>query len=129
MHSRRARRVLVSWIAILAILMATLGPSISHALGAKDAGAWTEICTSLGSKWVDADGDTGGESPVPSGAHPLEHCPCCSLHANGIAVPAAPLAAVPVLLPAHDLPIALLAVPRTLFAWLSAQPRAPPHFS
>ena len=106
-----------------------LAPAISHALASKNGASWTEVCTSAGAKWINAGGDTSDESPVPSGAHPLEHCPYCSLHANAIAVPTAPAAAVPVLLPAHDLPIAFLAAPRTLHAWVSAQPRAPPLFS
>lgn len=125
----RATRALTSWIAVLAILMAALAPSISHALGTRNAASWLEVCSAAGAKWVNAGGDTDDKSPVPSGAHPLEHCPYCSLHANAIAIPAKPAAAVPVLLPAHDLPTAFLAAPRTLHAWVSAQPRAPPSFS
>lgn len=109
--------------------MAALAPSISHALVAESAASWVEVCSAAGAKWVNAGGDAGDTSPVPSGAHPLEHCPYCSLHASAIAVPPTPSAAVPVLLPAHDLPIAFLAAPRTLHAWVSAQPRAPPSVS
>jgi hypothetical protein len=129
MRFRRTTRVLTSWMAVLAILMAALVPSISHALGSKNGSSWVEVCTSVGAKWVSAGGDAGDETPAPSRTHSLEHCPYCSLHANAVTVPAAPAVTVPVLLLAHDLPIAFLAAPRTLYAWVSAQPRAPPLFS
>jgi hypothetical protein len=129
MQRQRASRILTSWLAILALLMAALAPSISHALGSKFGPSWVEVCTPSGAKWVQAGSGAGDEAPATSGAHPLEHCPYCSLHANDIAVPAASVASAPLLLPAHDLPIAFLAAPRTLYAWVSAQPRAPPQFS
>ncbi len=129
MRCRRVTRVLTSWLAILAILMAAFAPSISHALGSKFGPSWVEVCTPSGAKWVQAGNGAGDEAPALSGGHLLEHCPYCSLHANAIAVPATPVASVPLLLPPHDLPIAFLAVPRTLYAWVSAQPRAPPQFS
>jgi hypothetical protein len=129
MRFYRAARALTSWIAVVAVLMAALAPSISHALGTNDGATWVEICTAAGAKWVKAGGQIGDKSPVPSGAHALDHCPYCSLHADAIAIPAAPAATVPVLRPAHDLPIGFLAAPRTLHAWVSAQPRAPPSFS
>jgi hypothetical protein len=129
MRFRRTTRVLTSWMAVLAILMAALAPSISHALESKNGPSWVEICTSVGAKWVNAGGDAGDEAPSFPGAHPQEHCPYCSLHVNAIAIPAAPVAVFPVLLPAGDFPIAFLAAPRTLHAWVSAQPRAPPRFS
>lgn len=129
MRLRRVSRVLTSWMAVLAVLMAALAPSISHALGSKNGGSSIEICTSVGAKWVNAGGGNGDEAPKTPSAHPLEHCPYCSLHATTIPIPAASIATVPVLLPAHDLPIAFLAAPRTLHAWVSAQPRAPPLLS
>ena len=129
MQRRPFSRTLTSWLAILAILMSALAPSISHALGSKFGPSWVEICTPSGAKWVQAGSGTSDEAPASPGGHLLEHCPYCSLHANAIAVPATPVASVPLLLPAHDLPIAFLAAPRTLYAWVSAQPRAPPQFS
>lgn len=126
MQFRRATRVLTSWIAVLAILVAALAPSISHALAGKNGTDWIEVCSAAGAKWINADDETGNKSPVPSGGHPFEDCAYCSLHAKAIAIPAAPTAAVPFFRPGHGRPIAFLAAPRTLHAWVSAQPRAPP---
>ena len=113
----------------MAILMAALAPSISHALGAKNGASWVEVCTTVGAKWVQPDGSVTDKAPASGYAHPFEHCPYCSLHANAIAIPPAPLALVPALALSHPLPAAFLAAPRTLHAWVSAQPRAPPQFS
>jgi hypothetical protein len=129
MRLHRATRILTSWIAVLAVLMAALAPSISHALESRNASSWIEVCTSGGAKWAQPDGASNDEAPAPSDAHPFEHCPYCSLHANAIAICAGAVSRFPVLLPASDLPIAFLPAPRTLCAWVSAQPRAPPLFS
>jgi Protein of unknown function (DUF2946) len=123
MRFHRSARLLTSWMAVLAILMAALAPSISHALGAKNGASWTEVCSTVGSKWVQPDGSSTDPAPASGDAHLFEHCPYCSLHANAIAVPAAPVgwAQVPAL--SHPVPTAFLAAPRTLHAWVSAQPR------
>lgn len=128
MRFHRASRVLTSWIAALAILMAAVAPSISHALGAKTGASWIEICTSAGAKWVQP-GDRADKKAPAGKTHPFEHCPYCSLHANATAIPAAP-AVLALTISASDLlPAAFLLAPRTLYAWASAQPRAPPQFS
>lgn len=129
MHFCRCARLLTSWIAVLAILMSALAPSISHALGTKNGASWIEVCSTVGSKWLQPDRSSTDPAPASGSAHLFEHCPYCSLHANAIAVPAAPvgLAQAPVL--SHPVPTAFLAAPRTLHAWVSAQPRAPPQFS
>ena len=129
MRFRRASRALTSWIAVLAILMAALAPSISHALGAKNGASWIEVCTSVGAKWVQPDGSSTDQAPASGDVHPFEHCPYCSLHANAIAIPAAPVGLSPALSLSDLLPTAFLAAPRTLYAWVTAQPRAPPQFS
>ena len=124
-----ASRVLTSWIAVLAILMAALAPSISHALNAKAGASWIEICTSVGAKWVQPEGSASDQAPASGVAHLLEHCPYCSLHGNAIAIPAAPAVLELTISPSDLIPSAFLAAPRTLHAWVSAQPRAPPQFS
>jgi hypothetical protein len=129
MQLHRTVRVLTSWLAVLAILMAGLAPSILHALGSRIGSSEVEICTSVGAKWVYVGGNASDETPAPSGTHSFDHCPYCSLHANAIAIPASPAATLPAPPLAHDLPIAFLAAPRTLAAWVSAQPRAPPLLS
>lgn len=129
MRFHRASRVMTSWIAVLAILMAALAPSISHALGAKNGASWIEVCTSVGAKWVQPDGSSKDQAPASGDVHPFEHCPYCSLHANAVAIPAAPVVPALAISSSDLLPTAFLAAPRTLYAWVSAQPRAPPQFS
>ena len=127
MRAVRAHRRLTSWIAALAILLASLAPALSHALASATGTNWVEICTTQGSKWIQA-GDDGTEGS-PASAHTLEHCPYCSLHAPTLGLPPAPPVGQLPLRLSHEVPLAFLFAPRTLHAWLSAQPRAPPLFS
>lgn len=127
MRAFRAHRRLTTWIAALAILLASLAPSLSHALASGSGANWIEICTTQGSKWI-AAGEDGSER-APASAHVLKHCPYCSVHAPALGLPPSnDSAQLPSRL-AHEIPLAFLAAPRTLHAWVSAQPRAPPLFS
>ena len=132
MRMGRTSRVMTSWIAVLAILMATLAPSVSRAFAAKAGSPWVEVCSSTGATWILTQGndEEQKQAPAPSGTHPLKHCPSCSPHANAIAVPAVPPGVlVPVSASTRDLPIAFAAAPRMRHAWVSAPPRAPPPIS
>jgi len=124
MQFRRITRLVASWIAVLAVLMAALAPAASHAVGSQGAASWVEVCTAQGSRWV--QNDAGGDS-IPGAEHALEHCPYCSIHPNAVGIPPAPLQDLPAAGLAHAVPQAFLAAPRTLHAWVSAQPRAPPQ--
>lgn len=125
-------RRLAGWIALVAVLLATLAPAISHALNqARSASApspWLSVCTAQGAQQVlpasaAADDEAGH---LPGSAPWLEHCPCCGAHAPTLGLPpAAATSALDEAL-AHALPRAFLAAPRTLHAWSSAQARAPP---
>jgi hypothetical protein len=122
---RPVHRIFVSWLAILAMVMAALAPAVSHALGKSSPVTWAEICTT-GSKRVAVEGDAAGKNSVPGPAHLLEHCPFCSLHGAAMGMPpASDLAIAVVTLPAET-PAAFLHAARTQDVWVSAQPRAPP---
>ncbi|TXC62134.1 DUF2946 domain-containing protein [Piscinibacter aquaticus] len=103
-HACRSR-VVNSWIAILAVLMTSLAPAISHAMGTRGPATWTGICASAGAKRVLLDAQHDSDKSVPGAANPLEHCPYCGLHADGF--PDTPS------LPSMELSV-----------WSSAQPRA-----
>lgn len=124
----RRRLKLVSWIACLAMLLSALVPALSHAFVSADAG-WMEICSASGAKFVRIDGSGEKQSGSPKSPllHATDHCPSCGLHVADMDLPPAPPAelAAP-LLPAHDVPALFLHAPRTLHAWATAQPRAPP---
>lgn len=115
---------------MLVVLLASLAPSLSHALGAAQGPSWVEICTAQGSKWVQGDSADSGESKnAPAAAHLLEHCPYCSIHTPALGLPPTPLVVPLDLGHEAEVPPAFLAAPRTSHAWVSAQPRAPPLFS
>lgn len=109
----------------MAIVLASLAPSLTHALGFAQGGSRIEVCTAQGSKWIDEADD--GSPTAPSAAHVFEHCPYCSIHMPDLGMPPSPTV-VPLLIEGHgEYPPAFYAAPRPLFAWRSAQPRAPPH--
>ena len=126
MRAARAHRRFTSWIAALAILLSALAPALSHALAADGGASWVEICTTQGSKWIQAE---DGSEGAPASTHVLDHCPYCSLHAPTLGLPPTGLVGPLPLQLSHEVPLAFLFAPRTLHAWLSAQPRAPPLFS
>lgn len=127
MSTARAHRRLTGWIAALAILLASLAPALSHALASATGTPWIEICTTQGSKWIQAGED--GSERTPGSAHVLDHCPYCSLHAPMLGLPPAEHPSQLPLVLSHETPLAFLSAPRTLHAWVRAQPRAPPLFS
>ena len=126
-----AMRSLMSKMAIVAILLGSLMPAISHLVRAGGGDAWVEVCTALGTKRISADNaDPAGSEQAPSPLlHVFEHCPYCSLHMTAMGLPPAlPYEAVLAQL-GFALPASGLRSPRTSFAWAPAQPRAPPAFS
>ncbi|RYF36667.1 MAG: DUF2946 domain-containing protein [Comamonadaceae bacterium] len=129
MRPLRAQRLLTTWIAVMAFLMASLAPSLSHALGLGQGqgGSLVEICTGHGTAWVLDESEGPGDAPAVSNL--LAHCPGCVNHGPALGLPpttdAAPLALA---LPSF-FPPAFLQAPRTQHAWRSASQRGPPRFS
>lgn len=126
-----SRHRLPAWIALVAMLALALLPTVSHALAfARGGSAWAEVCTPQGMRLValDASQTADPAAPVQAAGH-LEHCPFCALAADAPPLPPAPAAALPQPLAATAVPALFLQAPRPLFAWASAQPRAPPLFS
>jgi hypothetical protein len=114
-------------MALLAILMGSLAPSLSHALAKVAGDSRVEVCTTQGIEWIEAGHD--GTKPAPASPHAFDHCFYCSPHAPGLGpLPETHRGYLPVGL-AHGVSRAVLAAPRTLDGWLGAQPRAPPLFS
>lgn len=127
MISSRLTRRITAALACLAILMAALAPSISHALSdaGKPRSLWAEICSSAGLKLVKVD--LGSELPAhgePASA--FDHCPFCQTHGGMPALPSSAAFFVPASLGSFAFPPLYYQAPRTLFAWASPQSRAPP---
>jgi hypothetical protein len=134
----RQRRVVFSWIAILAILLNALMPTVSVALensrgkAVGGNGDWTEVCSVQGSTWIRlaADGSLLEQTDrkptgAPASAHG-EHCPYCLTHAASFALPPAPALVLPVWMPRADILPQNEPQARTPVAWLAPAARAPP---
>jgi hypothetical protein len=125
---RQRQRHPAVWIALVAMLAFALLPTLSRALAfaGSDPSAWAEVCTSQGMKWVSTADANAGASGAPAQALPLDPCGFCPLAGAGLAPP--PMAPQVVSLPLRgaEPPPLFLHAPRTLHAWCSAQPRAPP---
>jgi hypothetical protein len=124
-HGRSNRTL--RWAALLALLMATLAPSVAQALrhARSEILPWSQLCSATGGKRVVFEPQSDDPSSNAR-MHALEQCGVCASQHGGWAPP--PVAPVVALRP--DLQ-ALAPKPRPLpalvpFAWLLAQPRAPP---
>nr|WP_315465159.1 DUF2946 domain-containing protein [uncultured Rhodoferax sp.] len=131
-----ARRTIVQWIAILAVLMNALVPSVSMALHASPGSSsplqWVEVCASQGSTWVllGADGSVleerqGKPVDVPSALH-AEHCLYCLTHADSLALAAEDAPELALLQAAAVHGIEAVTAPRTGSPWRAQVARAPP---
>lgn len=127
MPALRHRQRLASWIALLALVLGALAPTVSRAMAwaASDALPFGVVCS------ANPDARTQGTAPGDAGdgahhASVFEHCPFCSIHAPDLALPSAESIALPLQGLAAAEPQLFLRAPRTLHAWASAQPRAPP---
>ena len=126
MRLRRPTRLVSSWLAILAVLMAALAPAITQALPDPGTPVAVEVCTAQGAQWLDVT-SSGDPTPSPGLGHALHHCPYCSLHADALVLPVMP-GAVPALPRPQAAPALLPAeVPSADRPWTCAQPRAPPR--
>jgi hypothetical protein len=120
------------WSTLVALVLATLVPSLAHALrhARGEALPFGEICTSTGTMRVIAlnSNDSDG-APASSQAHAFEQCLTCALHHGASAPPPALPSVASVQTAAPALPALFLHAPRPLFVWSAAQPRAPPSVS
>ena len=108
-------------------------PTVSHALAAAGGPApWNEICTSQGmsSMAVAGDADEAGKLPASDPSlNKFEHCAFCGAGAGHMAPPVAARVELNAPELSNALPALFLQAPYPLFAWWSAQPRAPPQLS
>jgi len=117
-----------SWLMVVVMFVASLVPALSQAAraaSASDSGL-VSVCTSIGVIWVDPASGEVREPPVQGhGAGHFERCPCCFTHAPHLP-PADPAVLLLISVRRTEMPYLYHHAPRPLFAWSSAQPRAPP---
>jgi hypothetical protein len=119
---------ITAWLALLAVLLATLAPHVSFALPVKGSDVWIEVCSHQGTKLVKLDGGETQFPSTPTAKHP-GHCAFCLSHAGPFDLAPATGHQFPVL-PPEGLPSPLYhRGPLPLFLWTPSQSRAPPRSS
>ncbi len=115
-------------IALFAVLLAALAPTISHAVAASsDAKTpWVQVCDGMNVKWVQVDAEGKPISPSQAASH-FDHCPFCLNHGGEIGVLQNSLPLFALRIERESFPDRFYQSPRPLFIWATAQPRAPPY--
>lgn len=129
----KTRRIIFSWIAVLAILLNALMPTLAQALVVDkgEGSAWVEVCSAQGISWVSAGAEAGLPTQEPKNAPGLVQaakCAYCLVHADSFALPPAMPAAPRLLQPAADrlLPAAQRPM-QSRALWALPSVRAPPR--
>lgn len=112
----------LSWVAVFAL---TLLPSLARVVNATTQSGWVEVCSVQGMRWVAPDGKLSERGPGGQSALHGEQCPLCG-GAGAVALASTAATALPPAFEAGFIAPLFLYAPRPLFAWSSAQPRAPP---
>ncbi|MDG5977559.1 lipoprotein [Hydrogenophaga taeniospiralis CCUG 15921] len=120
----RAHRRFTAWLAMLAMVLGALAPTVAQAVVASsDHDGWVQVCSVSGMVWVQADADpASGDAPMASGAM---DCPWCSLHGGVPGLPPVSAGAEPLAPQAEPLPI-YLRTAALRGTWASGLARAPP---
>ena len=121
----------ISFIALLAMVMLVLAPTVSKVIAAERTDSnLVEICTTEGTKWLSASelgqAASAGHDQGPSSVH--DHggdCPYCNLQTTKFLSPVVHSCAITKSLAL--LPPLFYQAPRPLFAWALQPARAPPH--
>ncbi len=129
MFLTRLQRRFTAWVALLALVLGALAPTVTQAMVVdSDRADWLEVCGVSGMVWVKADtGEVRDQSP--DGSTPMsdasQHCPWCTLHGGAAGLP---VVALQLDLPPRltDLPPAFYRAPLATTVWAPAQSRAPP---
>ena len=111
--------------------MSVLAPTVTHMIAAGSGNvAWTEVCSSVGIKLVDASSvqNTSPATPDHDMSHP-DHCPFCFTHAGSFGLLPSVHVILPLVLATYPLPTLFYQSSQPLFAWAVAQPRGPPAIS
>jgi hypothetical protein len=110
----------------MAALSMAVMPTLAHALAFANGDDTTQICTPQGMKIVSLDPWSAEEGGAPTSQASLDHCPYGMLASGAAPLPASPSQWHAQAAGTAEAPPAFFQAPRTLFAWASAQPRAPP---
>ena len=133
------KKRLLAFIAMLAILLNALAPSISHALSSKQTLPWQEICTQNSIKLIFtgtgentdryANSTTQGNDKNPASHMPMVDCGYCVTHAGSDSISAQSFALPTTAIALRLFPALFYSSPDKLYIWAASNPRAPPLIS
>jgi hypothetical protein len=124
----RIHRRFTTWLAMLALVMSALAPTVSQAVVmSSDRADWLEVCTTTGVMWVKADSVATDDGTMPMVGHD-QGCDICTHIVTG-APPVLSGIATPVMGQPSARPQTLVASAHPAVLWASAQSRAPPLFA
>ena len=124
MHKTRQRRRYLAWLLCAAMLMTALMPALSRAFAPERAAspAWLEICSAMGTRYVQAPDTSDNTDKRSSG---MNDCPYCRVHSDMPVLPPSP-PLVPQGAILSERPALFYHAPTPLYAWVIAHPRGPP---
>ncbi|WP_066273591.1 DUF2946 domain-containing protein [Hydrogenophaga palleronii] len=128
MRFPRATHRIAAWLAMLAMVLGALAPTLAQAVVAAQGGpGWMQVCSASGMVWVqtDAQGDLADMDVGKSMADASRHCPWCQLH-GAAGLPPAPLAVTDLAAPTAA-PLWRASVDEPATFWPAAPSRAPPR--
>ena len=124
----RIHRRFTTWLAMLALVMSALAPTVSQAVVmSSDRGDWLEVCTTTGVMWVKADTAEAEDGTLPMVGHD-QGCDACTHSVTG-APPMLTAIAVPALWLSSEQPQVRASSAHPAVPWASVQSRAPPFFA
>ena len=123
----RAHHRFTAWLALLAMVLGALAPTVAQAMvRVSDRAQWVEVCSVSGMAWVKADAvaqQTADNDAPATGAS--MSCPWCTLHSGAAGLP--PVTAVAEPWPRQtDHPPAFYRAVSLSGTWAVAHARAPP---
>lgn len=126
MQMRLSKRVLWIWIAMFAVLMNALAPTISHAMAKAEGNpAAFELCRADKSKPLPAAFLLGGEADKKAMSMG-EDCGYCVTHAGSFGLPPSMVSGLPFAAQSQLHPFLFYRAPQPLAAWSASRPRGPP---
>ncbi len=126
---RSTRRLRFVWLALFAVLLNALAPTVSHALAASRPAIPVDVCSVDGGAPFAAAAALLMQDEQHAGMGALADCGYCLVHAGSHGLPPpvhAPLALVD---GSEPRPFLFHHAPRPLAVWLAAVPRGPPVFA
>jgi hypothetical protein len=117
------RRHFSHWIAILAVLMSSVAPTVSQAvsLAQNGQGISIEVCTTTGIQMTQVIDASDADEPAQANGH----CPLCVVHGN-FALPLNHELSFAKPVNSNIYPQLFYQSPKPLFAWVALPSRAPP---